>query len=60
MSHHCLVSVVIVRLCVCVWCVCVCVFVLTLGHRLADPVTGWSHRVQVNIGPIDTATAVYF
>ena len=35
-------------------------FFVTLGHCIADPVSGWLPMVQVYIWPINTATTVYF
>ena len=33
---------------------------VTLGHRIADPATGWSPTIQVYIQPINATAAVYF
>ena len=58
MSHQLLVSAVIVRLFI--YVLLLFFWGVTLGHRIADPVTGWSLTVRVYIRRINTATAVYF
>ena len=69
MSHYFLVSAVTVRLFLLLvvllffrgFFVFFCFFVfLTLGHRIADPVTGCSPTIPVYIRLTNTATAVYF
>ena len=49
MSHYFLVCAVIIQL-----------LSVTLGHRIADPVTGWSPTIQVYIQPINTTTSSIF